>query len=98
MTTCEHEAGTAIWQGGVKSARLVGRSGMVAVDGRGGRGGGLLLLVLLVLVLFCTSGDQCILLGKNTDNSGGDFVVDYCYVVFANDVDTEFLRISVYGF
>jgi hypothetical protein len=68
---------------------------MVAIDGRGGRGGGLLLLALLVLMLFCVSCDQRALLGKDADDSGGDFVVDDGFVAFADDADSEFLRIDV---
>jgi hypothetical protein len=49
---------------------------MVAVDGGGGSSSGLLVLVLLMLMLFCAVCDQRILLGKDADNSGGDFVVD----------------------
>lgn len=51
----------------------------------------MLLLLLLLLVLFSTGGDLSILLRKDTDGTSGNFVVDYRFVVFADNVDTEFL-------
>ena len=63
---------------------------MVGIDSRGGSGG-----ELLLLMVFCASRGQRILLEKDADDSGGDFVVDDGLVVFADDVDTEFLRIDV---
>ena len=49
----------------------------------------------MLLMVFCASRGQRILLEKDADDSGGDFVVDDGLVVFADDVDTEFLRIDV---
>jgi hypothetical protein len=54
-----------------------------------------LLLLLLLLVLFGTSRDLSILFREHANCAGGDFVVDDGFVVFANNVDTEFLPKAV---
>ena len=46
-------------------------------------------LLLVLLMLLGVGGDVGILFGE--DNAGGDFMVDYCLVVVAYDVDSEFL-------
>jgi hypothetical protein len=44
----------------------------------------------VMLMLLCPGGNLGILLGKYTDDSSGDFMVNDCLVVLADDVDTEF--------
>lgn len=51
----------------------------------------MLLLLLLLLVLLSTGSNLGILFRKNADGACGDFMVDDGLVVFADDVDTEFL-------
>ena len=51
----------------------------------------LLLMLLLMLVGLRTGGYLSILFREDADNSGGYFVVDDGFIVFANNVDTKFL-------
>ena len=51
----------------------------------------LLLMLLLVLVRLRTSGNLSILFREDADDSSGYFVVDDCFVVFADNIDTKFL-------
>ena len=44
------------------------------------------------LVLFCSSGDGGILFRENTYDAGGYFVMNNRFVVFADNVDSEFLQ------
>lgn len=46
-------------------------------------------LELMLPMLLGAGGDVGILFGE--DNAGCDFMVDYCLVVLAYDVDSEFL-------
>lgn len=46
----------------------------------------------LSLVLLHPRHNLRILLRMHANNAGGDLVVDDCFVVFANDVDAEFLQ------
>jgi hypothetical protein len=39
-----------------------------------------------------TCGEVGVLLGEVADNAGGNFVLDDRFVVFANNVDSEFLN------
>jgi hypothetical protein len=48
-------------------------------------------LLLVLLMLFGAGGDVRVLFGEDTDNTGGDFLVNYSLVVFAYDVASEFL-------
>jgi hypothetical protein len=49
------------------------------------------MLCVLLLLLFGASGDVSVLIGEDTYDVGGDFVVDDGLVFFAYDIDTEFL-------
>jgi hypothetical protein len=53
----------------------------------------LLMVVLLelLLMLLGASGDVGVLIGEDAYDTGGDFVMDDGLVVFAYDIDTEFL-------
>ncbi len=44
------------------------------------------------LVLFCSSGDGGVLFRENTYDAGGHFVMNNCFVIFADDIDSEFLQ------
>lgn len=47
-----------------------------------------------VLMLFGARGGLGVLFGEDTDDAGGDFVVDNGLVVFPDDVNTEFLVVT----
>jgi hypothetical protein len=49
------------------------------------------LLFLLLLVGLRTSGYLSNLFREDADDSGGNFVVDDSFIVFANDSNTKFL-------
>ena len=51
----------------------------------------MLLKLLLRLVLLGARGDLGVLFVEDADDARGDFVVDDRFVVFADDVDAEFL-------
>jgi hypothetical protein len=51
----------------------------------------LLLLQVLLLMLLCPSSDLSILLIENAHDSCGYLVVDDSLVVFADDINPEFL-------
>lgn len=46
---------------------------------------------MLHLVLFCPGGHLGILFCKDAYDTSRDFVMDYGFVVFSNDINTEFL-------
>lgn len=48
-----------------------------------------------VLLRLCARGGLCILFVQDTDHTSGDFVVYYCFVVLAYDVDSEFLTCNI---
>jgi len=48
-------------------------------------------LLLLLLVLFCTSSYLSVLFIEDTDDTGSNFMVDYGFVVLANNVNAKFL-------
>lgn len=52
----------------------------------------LLLELVLVLMLFCTCCDESILLRENAYHAGRNFMVDDGFIIFADNVDSEFLE------
>lgn len=48
-----------------------------------------------VLLRLCSRGGLGILLVRYAEDTGGDFVVNYCFVVLADDVDSEFLACNM---
>jgi hypothetical protein len=43
------------------------------------------------LILVCTCSDKGIFCRKDADNTGGTLVADNCFVIFTDNIDTEFL-------
>jgi hypothetical protein len=50
-----------------------------------------LILLLELMVLFCEHCDMGIMLGGGAYGAGGDVMLDKSFVVFADDIDSEFL-------
>lgn len=50
------------------------------------------MMSLLLKVVGIAAGCEGVFCGKNAKNASGDFVMNDCFVVFANDVYAEFLR------
>jgi hypothetical protein len=57
--------------------------------------GVLLLLLKLLLMLLGASCDVRVLIGEDAYDTGGDFVMDDGLVVFAYDIDAEFLIVGL---
>jgi hypothetical protein len=51
----------------------------------------MLLLELVLLMLFRTCGNKGVLFREYTNYTSGDFMMDNRFVVFAYDIDPEFL-------
>jgi hypothetical protein len=52
-------------------------------------------LLELILMLLGASCDVRVLIGEDTYDTGGDFVIDNGLVVFAYDIDAEFLIVGL---
>jgi hypothetical protein len=79
-------------RGGLVRARCRKGVGAISIRGAGLEEGGQDRGRVFVLVLLGTGSSFGICLGKNTNGTGSDFVVDNCLVIFANNVDSELLK------
>ena len=50
-----------------------------------------MLILELSLILFCACGYEDIPFGEDTNYAGSDFLMGNCFIVFAKNVDPEFL-------
>ena len=51
----------------------------------------MLLLELVILMLYHTCGYKGVLFGEYINHTSSDFMIDNCFVVFAYDINPEFL-------